>query len=245
MFRYRCLGYCYTVLIKLFIPLSYRMRLHTEIRTRKNYYEQPQLNADDCHQITVMRYAALPDAFCVCGITTIDLFSQGTNYIFGEALIAQRVGMFSFARYLPSWKPLYPPKGAPPEHDALALMHYRCISVLTHEIGHLYGFAHCIWFQCLMNGSNYLEEADASPAHLCPIDLRKLSMALEHTCDSKDKEGLDFIARYRALLSSFKALGIKSEVQWVQKRLESLQRKELSSGKTTKIDKKVTQVPKQ
>lgn len=33
----------------------------------------------------------------------------------------------------------------------------------------------CIWYRCLMNGSNHLGEADARPLHLCPVDLRKLN----------------------------------------------------------------------
>lgn len=33
---------------------------------------------------------------------------------------------------------------------------------------------HCIFFHCVMNGSNHLAETDSQPLHICPIDLRKL-----------------------------------------------------------------------
>lgn len=49
---------------------------------------------------------------------------------------------------------------------------------LTHEIGHIFGLRHCQWLQCVMQGSNHLEEADRRPLDLCPICLRKLQAAL-------------------------------------------------------------------
>ena len=48
---------------------------------------------------------------------------------------------------------------------------------MTHEIGHLFGIYHCIHFECIMNGSNHLDEADGRPFHLCPICLHKLYFA--------------------------------------------------------------------
>lgn len=43
-----------------------------------------------------------------------------------------------------------------------------------HELCHVFGMTHCPYFECLMNGSNLLNEADAKPFLLCPICLRKL-----------------------------------------------------------------------
>ncbi|XP_038633279.1 arylsulfatase G-like isoform X5 [Scyliorhinus canicula] len=49
---------------------------------------------------------------------------------------------------------------------------------LTHEIGHIFGMHHCQWLQCVMQGSNHLEESDRRPIDLCPICLRKLQCAI-------------------------------------------------------------------
>lgn len=45
---------------------------------------------------------------------------------------------------------------------------------LTHEIGHIFGLKHCQWLNCVMQGSNHLEESDRRPLDFCPICLRKL-----------------------------------------------------------------------
>ncbi len=49
---------------------------------------------------------------------------------------------------------------------------------MAHEIGHLFGIKHCIFNNCLMNGSNSLEEASSKSFHYCPVCLRKLHIAL-------------------------------------------------------------------
>ena len=45
---------------------------------------------------------------------------------------------------------------------------------MLHEIGHMFGLRHCIYFDCCMNGSNHLEENNKRAFDLCPICIRKL-----------------------------------------------------------------------
>lgn len=47
-----------------------------------------------------------------------------------------------------------------------------------HELCHVFGMTHCPYFECLMNGSNLVNEADQKPFLLCPICLRKLEVYL-------------------------------------------------------------------
>ena len=58
--------------------------------------------------------------------------------------------------------------------DAMLLM-YRCVKTACHEICHVLGMTHCPYYECLMNGSNLVTEADIKPFALCPICLRKLA----------------------------------------------------------------------
>ena len=51
---------------------------------------------------------------------------------------------------------------------------YRSLKTACHEICHVLGMTHCPYFECLMNGSNLVTEADKKPFALCPICLRKL-----------------------------------------------------------------------
>lgn len=71
------------------------------------------------------------------------------NYVFGWANYKARTGVFSFGRYDPQFN------GAGekvPEND-LVLLKNACY-VMVHEIGHMFGMIHCIFYECIMNGFN-------------------------------------------------------------------------------------------
>jgi archaemetzincin len=125
------------------------------------------------------------DAFALLGITMIDLYPDPHwNFVFGQASLSDRVGVYNFARYDPKFY------GEAPAGDTRGLMLRRSCKVLAHETGHIFGIEHCIWYRCVMNGSNHLAEADARPPHLCPVDLRKLQWSVG---------GFDVVSRYRQL----------------------------------------------
>merc|ERR1712048_1350435 len=88
--------------------------------------------------------------------------------------------------------------------------------VLCHEIGHLFNIRHCIWFQCLMNGSNHDEEADQRPCAMCPMDLAKLQESI----------GRDFnlLAREEELVKLFDRVGLDELAAWHAEHLEELRK---------------------
>lgn len=120
------------------------------------------------------------------------------NFVFGEASPPDRVGVYSFARYLPGEAGV-----------AAASLLRRSCKVLAHETAHLLGIAHCVFYSCLMNGSNHLAESDARPLHPCPVDLRKL----QHTI------GFDITARYRNLRTFTEDAGFTGEARWLTTQL--------------------------
>jgi archaemetzincin len=85
----------------------------------------------------------------------------------------------------------------------------------------MFGIEHCVWFRCLMNGSNYLAESDARRLHLCPVDLRKLQWSI----------GFDVVERYRRLLDFYRREGFEDEAQWLDKRLRFVAPNDRSSGR--------------
>jgi archaemetzincin len=161
----------------------------------------PQVYSGD---ILARLYADKPaDAFCVLGITAHDLFPHPiVSFAFGEASAACRVGVVSVARYGPPFCADAP--GGPPGQ-----MQKRCCRVIAHEIGHMAGLAHCVYFRCLMNGSSSLAESDRRPLHLCPVDLRKLQWLL----------GFGFAERHGRLQQFWREIGEQSEAAWVGDRL--------------------------
>ena len=103
------------------------------------------------------------DAYCMICVTNYDLYpKESWNFVFGLASLKDRTGVFSFARYDPSF--FDEEKSANPE-----LIIYRSIRVMTHEIGHMFGIKHCVYYLCNMNGSMSAEEGRNKPGHLCPI----------------------------------------------------------------------------
>ena len=154
----------------------------------------------------LMRYRPA-DAFCVLAITMDDLYPDPSwNFVFGQASPRERVGVFSFARYDPMFY------GEIRGKDYREIMLRRCCKVLVHEMGHLFSLAHCIFFRCVMNGSNHLVESDARPLYLCPVCLRKLHLSI----------GFDVVHRYHSLFRFYRKVGSEAEATWISRRLKKI-----------------------
>jgi archaemetzincin len=148
-----------------------------------------------------------PDAFCVLAITMEDLYPEPSwNFVFGQASLRERVGVYSFARYDPAFY------GEARGSNYETVLLRRSCKVLAHETSHLFGLAHCIYFNCLMNGSNHLAESDRRPLHLCPVCLRKLQWSI----------GFNVLERSRALERAARADGFTDEADWFKRRVNIL-----------------------
>eukprot|EP00350_Pseudokeronopsis_sp_OXSARD2_P004535 CAMPEP_0170550240 /NCGR_PEP_ID=MMETSP0211-20121228/8314_1 /TAXON_ID=311385 /ORGANISM="Pseudokeronopsis sp., Strain OXSARD2" /LENGTH=125 /DNA_ID=CAMNT_0010856679 /DNA_START=494 /DNA_END=871 /DNA_ORIENTATION=+ len=89
------------------------------------------------------------------------------NYVFGWANFRSRTGVFSFMRYDPLFQ------GIEEANREMVLLRNAC-HVMVHEIGHMFGLKHCIYYECTMNGYNTYEESSRKQRQLCPVCLRKL-----------------------------------------------------------------------
>ncbi|WP_264501953.1 archaemetzincin [Luteolibacter flavescens] len=142
------------------------------------------------------------DAYAMIAVTMTDLYpDEAWNFVFGQASFKDRVGVFSFARYHPSWDDEASGEGTG------KLVLGRAAKVLTHEMGHMFGIRHCIYYECNMNGANHLAEADAAPMHLCPMCLRKMYHAVR----------FDPAERYDTLSTFYGQNGFEAEEKWVDK----------------------------
>lgn len=105
-----------------------------------------------------------PDAFAYVALSTLDLYpEQDWNFVFGQALPSEGVGVWSMARF-----------DDPRDPSGKDLLLTRTLHTAAHEMGHLLGLPHCIAYECLMNGSNSLPESDARPLELCPVCMAKV-----------------------------------------------------------------------
>ena len=174
------------------------------ITTRINTYtKNRQILATDV--LNILKDNLPDDAFCLLAITMEDLYPEPSwNFVFGQASLSERVGVYSFARYDPAFY------GDKRGKDYEKLILRRSCKVLVHETGHMFGLQHCIFFRCVMNGSNHLKESDSRPLYLCPVCLRKLHHSV----------GFDFISRYKNLYRFYKNFGFNDDSLWLAHRLE-------------------------
>lgn len=173
---------------------------------RKNLFTgRPQLLSTDILEYLARRLPS--DAVCLVALTMNDLYPHPRwNFVFGQASLTERVGVFSFARYHPG----FGDPGAPADP---ALLLRRCCRVLAHETSHMFGLEHCVFYRCVMNGSNHLAESDSRPMHLCPVCLRKLQHQI----------GFEPVERYRVLAGLHAELGFADEAAWLDARLRHLE----------------------
>eukprot|EP00746_Dinoflagellata_sp_MGD_P148046 gnl/MRDRNA2_/MRDRNA2_80322_c0_seq1.p1 gnl/MRDRNA2_/MRDRNA2_80322_c0~~gnl/MRDRNA2_/MRDRNA2_80322_c0_seq1.p1 ORF type:complete len:698 (-),score=69.35 gnl/MRDRNA2_/MRDRNA2_80322_c0_seq1:1-2094(-) len=139
------------------------------------------------------------DSVCTIALTSASLTISATQ-TFGASDWSMRVGVFTLAPYVH------------PEDVAVGsrLPIERTVKLLTHEVLHTFGILHCCYFQCLMNGSNNLEEMDNKPPFLCAMCLRKLYLCT----------GLEPLQRYSRLAHAWHLVGFEDIARWYHLRVQ-------------------------
>jgi len=126
----------------------------------------------------------LPDdaAALIC-FTNYDLYPEDTwNYVFGQASLENRVGVWSLWRL---------------ERDGQKLTKAnrfldRTLKVATHETGHMFSMRHCKKYECLMSGTNNLDETDRRPLDTCPDCTMKIAWAMPYQPAERYKNLAEF-----------------------------------------------------
>ena len=143
------------------------------------------------------------DAFVCVAFTSSDLWpGRGWNFVFGQASLRERVGVWSIYRF-----------GDPDENEkSFRRTLLRTMKTGTHELGHMLTMYHCIAYECNMCGSNSLPESDRRPLALCPECMAKVCWATRtHP-----------VERYRKLVGFCKQHGLKPEAARYREFLKAL-----------------------
>ena len=101
------------------------------------------------------------------GVTDMDLYVEGLNFVFGVAESPGRVAVISLYRLS---------MGV----DAFTFRE-RAVKEAVHELGHTFGLGHCPDSSCVMHFSNCLDDTDRKEKEYCPecrAKLWELSLSL-------------------------------------------------------------------
>ena len=101
----------------------------------------------------------------VLAICDFDAYSNGLNFVFGQAEIEGKVS----AIYLPRLRQEF--YGLKPDES---LFHQRIIKEAVHELGHAFGLKHCNNQMCVMHFSNSLSDTDIKQNSFCDICRTKI-----------------------------------------------------------------------
>ena len=161
--------FCLPVKVARDLPLS--QIPHRARRTHPRWGDHQILSS---HVLDKVLRPRLPrDAVSYLALTTSDLWpGRGWNFVFGQASLRHRVGVWSIYRN-------GDPHGNPREFADYLL---RTLKTATHETGHMLSMWHCTAHECNLCGANSREESDRRPLALCPQCLAKLLWATR--CDA-------------------------------------------------------------
>ena len=159
--EFMALFYDVEVKIKKDIPLSAIPAKARRVHPR--WGMKQVLTSYVLHSVLKPRLPA--DAAAYIAFTGSDLWpGEGWNFVFGEASIRERVGVWSIYR-----------NGDPEKSsEDYTLCLRRTLKTAVHETGHMFSMLHCTKYECCMCGSNHREESDRRPLWFCPECVAKV-----------------------------------------------------------------------
>ncbi|KAF3762313.1 hypothetical protein M406DRAFT_347447 [Cryphonectria parasitica EP155] len=143
-----------------------------------------QLNLNDMLDCAIR---ILPrDAYALLLLVDHDLYEdEDDDFCCGRAYGGSRVAVVSSARYSPL---CHAHEGVDTSHiwpasHCAAYVASQCLWLFclartaSHELGHCFGMAHCMYYACVMQSTAGVAEDCRQPPYLCPVCAEKLSVA--------------------------------------------------------------------
>lgn len=95
----------------------------------------------------------------------------------------------------------------------------RICRTASHELGHCFGFEHCTYYACIMQGCANLAEDARQPPYLCPVDLAKLKQAVFFAAGAGDLKKEEKKKKKKE-----KEKDEQHEREWIEERYRALER---------------------
>ena len=161
-----------------------------KIEYRNNLQIRPSYFLDD-----VLPKILPKDAAALVAFTNYDLYPGDTwAFVFGQATFSERVGVYSLYRLSDI---------AFERNNEADRLLTRTLKIAMHETGHMFSMKHCTKYECLMSGTNNLDETDRRPLDDCPECMAKVAWAMNY----------DPVERYNNLAAFWKKNGRPDEAK--------------------------------
>jgi archaemetzincin len=174
------------------IYFGVEVKVQPAIPVPKGAWNEARRQYDGDRLLTDLENRMPGKALAFVGLCEEDLWSGDLNFVFGVATLRRRTGVYSLARY-----------GGGGDGKFLL----RTLKVFSHETGHILGIEHCVRWECVMNGSNSLEETDRAPLFPCPECHEKLRW----------NTGFDGRKRWEGLAAFLDGAGLSGEAAFARR----------------------------
>ena len=246
-----CEAYFYGMKVKI---LDNKIDLKEKKVSVKMNYETNKIQFNSNEIIHILKKKLPSNAFCLISFTDQDLYSDNevkseeeenkendeilynNTYCYGMTMLKQRLGVFSFARYDPLFYFKNPNENSEnKKHKELLTKYFfilfkRACKVIVKEISHMFGLKNCVYYKCIMNGFNSIEEFDNRPFELCPVCLRKLYTNIILKTDKYINPRVqnpyliyDRFVKIKDTLQEHFPVIFENEINWFSERANSLQ----------------------
>lgn len=124
-----------------------------------------QVKADFIRKYIANKKGVPKDTYRLIAITSEDLYTDGYNFIFGQAAIGGMISLISIHRLMPGLDGGELIDDSAPVTNEIFLSRIR--KLVRHELGHTFGLTHCSDTQCVMAFHDSLNTLDSGGSLFC------------------------------------------------------------------------------